>query len=329
MPIQEKTLAATLSVCSNAFLVAGKLAVGIAIGSVSVVSEAIHSAVDLLAAMIAWFAVRFSDQPADERHPYGHGKMENLSGAVEAILIFFAGAWIIWEAVHRLVDGGNVESPGWGVLVMGVSSALNLAVSANLMRVGRKHDSMALVADAMHLRTDVWTSVGVLVGLLALSLGKLLLPGVDLSWLDPASAIAVACLILKAAWDLTMQATGALLDEALPASEVEEIISFARAERNIKSLHDLRTRRSGAERVVDAHVGVPADLTVFEGHATARRFKDRVVERWSNANVNLHVDPCDGACKAPCLAGCLLAEAERAELHAAWASRCGGNQPTV
>lgn len=321
MPIQEKTAAATLSVLSNTVLVAGKLVVGISIGSVSVLSEAIHSAVDLLAAIIAWFAVRISDQPADERHPYGHGKMENLSGAVEAVLIFFAGAWIIWESVHKLIDGGNVESPGWGVLVMAFSSALNLAVSTNLMRVGRKYDSMALVADGMHLRTDVWTSVGVLTGLLILTAGRLLFPGVNLSWIDPASAIAVACLIIKAAWDLTMQATGALLDEALPASEIDEIISFTRNEKNIKSLHDLRTRRSGAERIVDAHVAVPAELTVFEGHATARRLKDRILEQWSAASVNLHVDPCDGSCKSPCLVGCLLEDDERARLHEAWKVR--------
>lgn len=321
--MNEKTAAASLSVLSNAVLVAGKLAVGLAIGSVSVVSEAIHSAVDLLAAVIAWFAVRFSDQPADARHPYGHGKMENLSGAVEALLIFVAGGWIVWEAVHKLLAGGEVESPGWGVLVMAVSAGINLAVSSNLMRIGRKHDSMALVADGMHLRTDVWTSVGVLVGLLLIVAGRHLFPGADLAWIDPASAIVVACLILKAAWDLTVQAGGALLDEALPDEEVATIVRFAREEPAIKSLHDLRTRKSGPERVVDGHVTVPAELTVYEGHAAARRLKDRILERWSGANVNLHLDPCDGSCKAPCMAGCLLSEEERRDLHAAWKARSG------
>lgn len=321
MPAREKSRAAAFSVASNTFLVVAKLVVGILIGSVSVISEAIHSAVDLLAAIIAWFAVRFSDQPADREHPYGHGKMENLSGAIEALLIFLAGGWIIWEAVHKLLKGGEVASPGWGALVMAVSAGLNFAVSANLMRVGRKHDSMALVADALHLRTDVWTSLGVLGGLLVLTAAQWIFPGVPLGWIDPVTAIAVALLILKAAWDLTRQATGALLDEALPEDELAEIVGFARAEGHIKSLHDLRTRKSGAERMVDTHVAVPADLTVFEGHAAARRFKDRILLRWPAANVNVHLDPCDGSCKAPCLSGCLLSSADRGDLHEAWKTR--------
>lgn len=318
---REKSRAAMFSVASNAFLVASKFGVGLAIGSVSVISEAIHSAVDLLAAVIAWFAVRFSDQPADREHPYGHGKMENLSGAIEALLIFVAAAWIIWEAVHKLLSGGAVESPGWGALVMAVSAGLNFAVSSNLMRVGRKHDSMALVADAMHLRVDVWTSLGVLGGMLALWGSAWLLPGVPMSWVDPITAIVVALLIVKAAWDLTRQATGALLDEALPEEEVERIRGFAKEEAWIKSLHDLRTRKSGAERMVDAHIAVPADLTVYEGHAAAHRFKDRILLHWPSANVNVHLDPCDGSCKAPCLAGCLLDQGTRDGLHEDWKLR--------
>lgn len=318
MRIQEKTRAASLSVLSNTFLVVAKLVVGVSIGSVSVLSEAIHSAVDLLAAVIAWFAVRFSDMPADREHPYGHGKMENLSGAIEAILIFFAAGWIIWEAVHKLISGGAVEAPGWGVLVMGVSAGMNWAVSAYLMHVGRKHDSMALVADGLHLRTDVWTSFGVFVGLILLTLARKLFPGVPVEWIDPVSAIAVAMLIIKAAWDMTRQATGALLDEALPPDELQEIEDFARGEANIHSLHDLRTRKSGAERMVDAHVAVPAHLTVLEGHATARRFKDQILNRWNNVHVNLHLDPCDGSCKQACLSGCLLEPARREALHKAW-----------
>ncbi len=298
-----------------------KLGVGLSIGSVSVISEAIHSAVDLLAAVIAWFAVRFSDRPADEHHPYGHGKMENLSGAVEALLIFLAAGWIIWEAGHKLVHGGAVESPGWGILVMAVSAGMNLAVSANLMRVGRKHDSMALIADGLHLRTDVWTSAGVFAGLGLIAAIRWFVPGAKVDWIDPVAAIVVALLIVKAAWDMTVQATGALLDEALPEEEISQIKDLARAEAHIRSLHDLRTRKSGAQRMVDAHVAVPAELSVYEGHASARRLKDGILLAWGQANVNLHLDPCDGSCKAPCLSGCLLGDAQRAELHQAWRER--------
>lgn len=316
-----KVRAATISVASNTFLVVAKLVVGLMIGSVSVISEAIHSAVDLLAAVIAWFAVRVSGQPADEQHPYGHGKYENLSGAIEAALIFVAAIWIVWEAVARLRHGGEVLAPGWGMIVMGVSAGLNLAVSSHLMKVGKQTDSLALQADAWHLRTDVWTSAGVLADLTAIWVGKIVVPGVDLSWVDPVAAIAVAFLIAHASWELTRKATGGLLDESLPEDEVAIIRRTAEETRVIHSLHDLRTRKSGPERFVDAHVAMPYDMTVLEGHDKAREFKNRLLERWDAAQVNIHVDPCDGSCKDKCMSGCFLGQARRDELHEAWKAR--------
>ncbi len=316
-----KIRAATFSVASNAFLVVAKLVIGIMIGSVSVISEAIHSAVDLLAAVIAWFAVRVSGQPADKQHPYGHGKYENLSGAVEAALIFVAAIWIVWEAVAKLRHGGELEAPGWGMAVMGVSAALNLVVSTNLMRVGKKYDSLALQADAWHLRTDVWTSVGVLAGLAVIWVGKIVAPDLNLAWVDPVAAIAVAFLIAHASWELTRQATGGLLDETLPEEDIARIRETALATKPIRSLHDLRTRKSGAERFVDAHVAVPYELSVLEGHDKGKEFKTILRQRWPISQINIHVDPCDGSCKPPCLSGCLLTESERGELHASWKAR--------
>lgn len=321
----EKVRAATLSVLSNTGLVAVKLVVGLLIGSVSVVSEAIHSAVDLLAAIIAWFAVRFSGQPADKEHPYGHGKMENLSGAVEAALIFVAAVWIVWEAVSKLLHGGGeVVAPGWGAAVMAFSAAMNLLISRNLMRVGRKTDSLALIADAMHLRTDVWTSVGVLGGLAVIWLGKLFAPQWNLSWVDPVAAIAVALLIAHAAWELTRHATGGLLDESLPEEDIAYIRETALATFPIRSLHDLRTRKSGPERFIDAHVAVPYEMNVLEGHDKGKEFKGVLRAHWPMSQINIHVDPCDGSCKGPCLSGCLLTESDRGALHAAWEGRKKG-----
>jgi cation diffusion facilitator family transporter len=316
-----KIRAAGFSVASNAFLVVSKLVVGLLIGSVSVISEAIHSAVDLLAAIIAWFAVRVSGQPADKEHPYGHGKYENLSGAIEAALIFVAAVWIVWEAVVKLRHGGEVEAPGWGMVVMTVSALLNFAVSTNLMRVGKKTDSLALIADAMHLRTDVWTSVGVLAGLSIMWVGKIVAPGVNLYWVDPVAAIAVALLIAHASWELTRQATGGLLDEALPEADLDYIRETALANNPIRSLHDLRTRKSGPERFIDAHVAVPYEMNVLEGHDMGKDFKGLLRQHWPMSQINIHVDPCDGSCKPPCLSGCLLNETERGELHAAWQNR--------
>lgn len=319
----EKLKAASISVFSNTVLVVGKLVVGISIGSVSVVSEAIHSAVDLLAAVIAWFAVRVSGQPADKEHPYGHGKYENLSGAVEGALIFVAAVWIVWEAVQKLRHGGEVASPGWGVLVMGVSAAINLAVSTNLMRVGKKTDSLALIADAMHLRTDVWTSAGVLVGLACVWVGKAIFPKADLYWIDPVFAIGVALLIVHAAYEMTTQATRGLLDEALPQDDIDYIRRTAIARGDIRSLHDLKTRKAGPERFIDAHVAVDYSLNVLEGHDKGKSFKGNLLEHWPMSWINIHVDPCDGSCKGPCLSGCLMTDESRQELHRAWEIRSG------
>jgi len=319
---QQKVRAASYSVASNAFLVVAKLVIGILIGSVSVISEAIHSAVDLLAAVIAWFAVRVSGQPADKEHPYGHGKYENLSGAVEAALIFVAALWIIWEAFAKLRHGGGeVASPGWGAGVMAVSATVNLFVSRNLMKVGKKTDSLALIADAMHLRTDVWTSAGVLGGLAVIWIGKWIAPDLNLGWVDPVAAIAVALLITHAAWELTRHATGGLLDEALPEADIAYIHETALASFPIRSLHDLRTRKSGPERFIDAHVAVPYELNVLEGHDMGKEFKAILRAHWPMSQINIHVDPCDGSCKAPCLSGCLLPESDRDKLHTAWELR--------
>ncbi len=164
----RKTRVAILSVASNSLLILLKIGVGILIGSVAVISEAIHSAVDLVAALIALFAVRTASQAADERHPYGHGKFENISGTVEGLLIFFAAAWIIYSAVRKLMHPGELETPSWGVLVMLVSAIVNIVVSRRLFKVGRETDSVALQADGWHLRTDVYTSLGVMLGLLVI-----------------------------------------------------------------------------------------------------------------------------------------------------------------
>jgi cation diffusion facilitator family transporter len=149
--------------------------------------------------------VRESGKPADEKHPFGHGKFENVSGAVEAILIFLAAWWIIETAIQKFIKPQPLEDLGWGVVVMFVSTGVNILVSRVLMTVGKETDSIALRADAWHHKTDVWTSIGVMVGLAIVWIGKATLPKLNLSWIDPVTAIAVALLIIKAAWDLTVE----------------------------------------------------------------------------------------------------------------------------
>lgn len=188
----RKTRAARLSVASNAAFVVVKLVVGLSSGSVGVLSEALHSATDLVASGIAYFSVRQADAPPDDDHPYGHGKIESVSGLAEALLIFIAAAVILYEAIHQLAAPAPEETPpvGAGLVVMTLSIVVNVALSRHLRRVATETDSLALQADSEHLRTDVVTSIGVLVGLILVRV-------THRAWFDPVTAILVALLILR------------------------------------------------------------------------------------------------------------------------------------
>ena len=306
---------ALLSVVSNTLLIAMKVVAGLTIGSVSVLSEAIHSGVDLLASLIAWFAVRTADQPPDQSHPYGYGKFENVSGTVEALLIFVAAGWIIYESVQKLLHPTPLQGITWGVGVMAISAAVNLFVSSRLFKVGRETQSIALLADAWHLRTDIYTSVGVMVGLALIQVGKMLWPGTPLYWLDPLTAIAVALLIIRAAYSLTMQSARDLVDSSLP-SEEERWIRAAivrSASRGVKGCHRLRTRKSGAVRFVEFHMLVDPNMSVKDSHDLAEDLSASIERRFVHTNVLVHVEPCDGSCPDYCLEGCLVSEQEREE----------------
>ena len=309
---RRKRRVALLSVASNSLLVILKLGVGLLIGSVSVISEAVHSAVDLLAAFIAFLAVRTSTKPADEGHPFGHGKVENISGMVEALLIFAAAGLIIVEAVRKLLHPEPLETAGWGVAVMAVSATVNVLVSRRLFTVGRETESVALRADAWHLRTDVYTSFGVSAGLALIWVGSWVLPGVSLSWLDPVAALAVAALILKTAYDLTREASRDLLDTSLPPDEGQWIRQEVQAfSPQICGFHRLRTRKAGAHRFVEFHLQVEADMSVEASHDLAEVIAARIEARFPQASVSIHVEPCDGACGEVCQEGCLVEEEAR------------------
>ncbi len=303
---RRKTRAAVISVLSNATLVVGKVVIGLLTGSVSVISEAIHSGIDLVAAAIALFAVRTANRPADKDHPYGHGKIENLSGTVEAILILFAAAWIIYEAVHKLMASSPVEMPGLGIAVMAASALANYFVSRMLFRVGKETDSIALQADAWHLRTDVWTSAGVMFGLFAILLARWLWPSLPVDWLDPVAAIAVALLIIKAAWDLTRESLRDVMDTSLPEDEQRWIGDHLRSVPGVLGFHALRTRKAGPQRFVDLHVQVDRTLSVEDSHKLVHTIGDAIGERFGNASVTVHVEPCDGRCTPSCTEGCLV-----------------------
>lgn len=304
----KKIKVVKLSVTSNAALVVFKLVVGFAIGSISVLSEAIHSGIDLVAALIAYFAVRSSAQPADKDHHYGHGKFENVSGFVEAILIFLAAAWIIIEAVKKLFDPQPIELVGWGILVMGLSSFVNMAVSHMLFKIGDEADSVAIKADAWHLRTDVYTSMGVMGGLALIWLIELAWEGHHVHWIDPAAAILVALLIIKAAYDLTVQSLGDLLDASLPKEENALIAGSIRGRAGVISFKGLRTRKAGGVRFIEFDMLVAAEMTVEAAHAVADEVTAAIRASLKNAEVTIHVEPCRPCSPAACAANCVSPE---------------------
>ncbi len=309
---KKKKQVALLSVVSNSILVALKLAVGLVIGSVSVISEAIHSGVDLIASGIAYYSVRTSGLPADREHPFGHGKIENISGTVEALLIFLAAVWILYEAIQKIVQPAPLEMASWGVAVMLLSAVMNTIVSRKLFQVGKETDSVALIADGWHLRTDVYTSAGVMMGLAVIWAASRFAPGVDLHWVDPAAAIAVAVLIIKAAWDLTVQSARDLLDAQLPGDEIAWIESLILQHQPVvKGYHKLRTRKAGNFRFVEFHIKVAPNMTVQSSHDITDDFSREIRGHFPGASVTIHIEPCDGSCTVSCLEGCLLTEQER------------------
>jgi cation diffusion facilitator family transporter len=313
---KQKNSVATLSVISNSILIVIKLAAGLIIGSVSVISEAIHSGMDLMAAIIALFAVQVSGRSPDTEHPFGHGKIENISAAIEALLILVAAIWIIYEAIMKLISPHPLETIGWGILVMGISSILNLVVSQMLFNVGTKTESAALMADGTHLRTDVFTSMGVMAGLGAIWTGTMLFPHTYLYWIDPVAGIIVAILILRAAYHLTKHAVRDLMDASSPPEEVRWINEYlSKLYPTVHSFHRLRTRRAGPKRFIDFHMVVGSDMTVQDSHAIADKISADFSEHFPYADIILHVEPCDGTCDYACISGCLLPEDERKSLQ--------------
>lgn len=289
--MDEKAKVALLSISSNSFLTLGKLVVGLSMGSVSVISEAVHSGLDLVAAIIAFFAVRTSAKPADERHNYGHGKFENLSSIIEAILILIAGLMIIDRAIPKLKEGGEIESLGLGAGVMGISVLVNLLVSRKLLKTARKTDSAALAADGWHLMTDVYTSLGVFAGL-----GAIYLTGLTI--LDPIIAIGVALLIFRAAFNLIRESVRSILDVNLPQAEENLIqgILHSYGDEYIE-FHDLRTRKAGSDRYIDLHLVVPKYKDIDAVHSLCDRIEDDLRVQLPGVQVLIHTEPCGGHCE--------------------------------
>ncbi len=288
--MDKKIQAAGLSIISNFCLTVLKLTVGLFMGSVSVISEALHSGIDLAAAVVAYLSVGQSSKPADYEHPYGHGKFENVGSIIEAALIIVVAVVIIVKAVPRFFNPTEVHLLGLGVAVMAVSVLVNTLVSGKLMRVARETDSPALEGDAWHLRADVYTSLGTLAGLIAIKLTGLMI-------LDPVIAVGVALFILRAGFDLVKKSFRVIVDEKLSEDEINAIDEALKG-CSVKYLeyHDLRTRKAGSQRFVDLHLVFPRDLPIGEIHSVCRELEHSIKLRLLRADVVIKVEPCREEC---------------------------------
>lgn len=284
--IRTKSGAAALSIASNALLIAIKLAAGAVTGSIAILTEAIHSLIDLVASVVAFVSVRKADEPADAEHPYGHEKVESLAATIEGLLILVGAGVIVYEATHRLVVGAEVETLGVGIAVMGFSVLANLAVSSVLSRQARAHESPALAGDAAHLRADAATSAGVLLGLAVVAI-------TGNAAFDSITALIVAGAIVVAGIRIVRHSSGVLVDEALPAEEMDRIeaaIATARTS-EVVGYHKLRARRAGRRRYIDLHVQYRKGTSLERAHELTHAMRDSIEAAIPNAEVLIHAEP--------------------------------------
>jgi cation diffusion facilitator family transporter len=281
-----KSGAARLSIVSNSTLIALKLAAGAITGSVAIVTEAVHSSVDLIASVVAFVSIRKADEPADETHMYGHAKIENVAAAIEGMLILVGAGVIVFEAVRHLATSAQVDHLGIGIAVIGVSAAVNVGVSSYLGRQARRHDSPALEGDAAHLRADAWTSFAVLAGLVLIQI-------TGFEQIDAIVALMVASAIVYAGIRILGRSSRVLVDEALPPEELdlvrEAIASHGAPE--LRGHHKLRGRRAGSARYIDVHLQFAPGTSLERAHRIGHEVQGEVRARLPGAEVLVHIEP--------------------------------------
>jgi cation diffusion facilitator family transporter len=287
-PDHRKARAARFSIVSNTALIALKVVAGVITGSVAIITEAVHSAVDLVASIVAYFSVRKAEEPADRSHPYGHEKVENLAAALEGVLIVLGAAIIIYEAINKLSSGAQVEKLGIGIGVIGFSAAVNFAVSGYLYRQAKLTDSPALEGDAAHLRTDAITSLGVLVALALVAI-------TGVQELDAIAALVVACAIVFAGVRLVSRSSRVLVDEALPDDELARIGEAidGHGAPEVIGYHKLRARRAGSRRYIDLHVQFSRGTSLERAHQLSHELQRAIRSRLGGADVLIHLEPED------------------------------------
>lgn len=286
MDVQKK-FAAGLSIFSNSVIIILKLLVGLITGSISIISEAIHSMSDFLASALTFFSVVKSAEPADEKHPFGHGKYEDMSGFIEGGLIIFAALFIFYEAVKKIISGSGAHlDTTLGLYVIGISVITNIVVSSVLFRVSKKTDSVSLYADAEHLRTDVVSSLGVFVGLLLIKLTGIYI-------LDPIIAIVVAVIIFKTGFSISKDTMDNLLDCSLPDEDMKNICNILNSFKSngIIDFKNLKARRLGPQKSIEVTLIFPKDMSILNCHNICDMVENELEQQLLNVSSSIHLEP--------------------------------------
>jgi cation diffusion facilitator family transporter len=289
--LSTKAGAAKLLIGVVVGLIAVKVVVGWLTGSISVLAQAADSLLDLFAAIITFSAIRIAAKPADAEHPYGHGKVEDIAGAGQGILIFIAGGLIIYAAIERIIRGSGIELAGAGIAVMAVSIGVSIFLSRHLSDVARRTNSVALEANARNIATDVYSASAVLVGLAIVRF-------TGLNIIDPILAIAVAIYILKVAVDTIRTPMSGLLDEKLPPLQ-EAVIedSIRKHSSEVSGFHALRTRRAGSQSYIDLHLVMAGDTSLERAHQICDQIENEIKSGLHQVSVTIHCEPCDDECE--------------------------------
>jgi cation diffusion facilitator family transporter len=283
-----KQRTAIISVVSNATLILLKVIAGTLTGSVAILTEAVHSSVDLIASVVAFASIRVAEEPADPTHAYGHDKVENLAAAIEAVLILLGSALIAFAAVRRLITGGHDHVFGVGIGVLGASATVNLVVSQVIARNARRTNSPALEGDAAHLRTDAVSTVGVLIAFILVDI-------TGAQWIDPVAALIVAGAIVFTGVRLALRAGQVLVDQSLPDAEVSavEAVVAGFGDHGVVGFHALRTRAAGSRRHVDLHVQFKPGTSLEDAHRVSHELQDQIAAVLNGADVLMHLEPAD------------------------------------
>jgi cation diffusion facilitator family transporter len=288
---REKQSAALTSLLAAVGLTAFKIVVGMATGSLGILAEAAHSGLDLVAALMTFLAVRVSGRPPDRTHPYGHGKIENLSALFETVLLVITCVWIVWEAVHRLLfHKADIQVTVWSFAVMLTSIGIDASRSRVLARAAKKYHSQALEADALHFQTDIWSSAVVIFGLIAVKAGEWF-PGLAfLRHGDAVAALGVSAVVMWVCVQLGRRTVDALLDSA-PEGMEERIAAAVEAVAGVRNCHNVRVRYSGPVLFIDLHILVDGAQTLAQAHDLTETIEAAIRNVAPQADVTVHPEP--------------------------------------